>query len=120
MEFLHTVENTLTVGIPTSGCSLGANHIDFYLPNTGLRLYFGTGLSFNETMENRDGVGYLPDLWVNPVEAPVAVARLCGYYGLKEPVSSWNITKLVRNHAEKSFLKCFSLLFMLADCGLSM
>jgi len=38
-------------------------------------------------MENRDGVGYLPDLWVNPVEAPVAVARLCGYYGLKEPVS---------------------------------
>ena len=60
MEFLHTVENTLTVGIPTSGCSLGANHIDFYLPNTGLRLYFGTGLSFNETMENRDGVGYLP------------------------------------------------------------
>ena len=87
VEFLHTVENTLTVGIPTSGCSLGANHIDFYLPNTGLRLYFGTGLSFNETMENRDGVGYLPDLWVNPVEAPVAVARLCGYYGLKEPVS---------------------------------
>ena len=57
VEFLHTVENTLTVGIPTSGCSLGANHIDFYLPNTGLRLYFGTGLSFNETMENRDGVG---------------------------------------------------------------
>lgn len=28
--------------------------------------------------------------------------------------------KPVRNHAEKSFLKCFSLLFMLADCGLSM
>ncbi len=28
--------------------------------------------------------------------------------------------KTCRNHAEKSFLKCFSLLFMLADCGLSM
>ena len=42
---------------------------------------------YKRQMENRDGVGYLPDLWVNPVEAPVAVARLCGYYGLKEPVS---------------------------------
>lgn len=29
-------------------------------------------------MENRDGVGYLPDLWVNPVEAPVAVAGCAG------------------------------------------
>ena len=82
VEFLHTVENTLAVGIPTSGCSLVSNNMDIFLPNTGVRLYFGTGLSFNETMENRDGVGYLPDLWVNPIEAPVAVARMCGYYGL--------------------------------------
>ena len=87
VEFLHTVENTLTVGIPTSGCSLGANHIDFYLPNTGLRLYFGTGLSFNETMENRTGWAISPTCGSTPSRPPVAVARLCGYYGLKEPVS---------------------------------
>ena len=33
-------------------------------------------------MENRDGVGFLPDLWENPTEDPAAVARLCAYYGL--------------------------------------
>ena len=43
---------------------------------------FGTGLGFHETMENRDGVGYAPDLWVNPPDAMEAVARLCRYYGL--------------------------------------
>ena len=34
-------------------------------------------------MENRDGVGYLPDLWVNPPDALDAVARMCEYYGLR-------------------------------------
>lgn len=87
VEHLHSVENTLVVGIPSGGCALVPNNMHFYLPNTGVELYFGTGLCLIETDENRDGVGYLPDLWVNPVEAPVAVARLCGYYGLKEPVS---------------------------------
>ena len=87
VEHLHSVENTLVVGIPSGGCALVPNNMHFYLPNTGVELYFGTGLCLIETDENRDGVGYLPDLWVNPVEAPVAVAWLCGYYGLKEPVS---------------------------------
>ncbi|OUQ79588.1 S41 family peptidase [Flavonifractor sp. An10] len=83
VEFLRTVENTLAVGLPTGGCALVSNNMDIYLPRTGVWLFFGTGLSFHETMENRDGVGYLPDLWVNPAEAPVAVARMCEYYGLR-------------------------------------
>lgn len=82
VEFLHSVENVLVVGAPSSGCSLVSSNWHFYLPNTGIEVYFGTGLSFCEAMENRDGVGFLPDLWVNPTEAPAAVARLCAYYGL--------------------------------------
>ena len=34
-------------------------------------------------MENRDTVGYAPDLWVNPPDAMDAVARMCEYYGLR-------------------------------------
>ena len=34
-------------------------------------------------MENRDVVGYAPDLWVNPPDALDAVARMCEYYGLR-------------------------------------
>lgn len=82
VEFLHSVENVLVVGAPSSGCALVPNNWNFYLPNTGIEVYFGTGLGFCEAMENRDGVGFLPDLWVNPTEAPAAVARLCAYYGL--------------------------------------
>ena len=40
VEFLHTVENTLTVGIPTSGCSLGVQSHRFYLPNTAEALFW--------------------------------------------------------------------------------
>ena len=60
---LHTVENTLVVGINTGGCSLVPDNFTCYLPNTGLPIFFGTGLGFYETMENRDTVGYAPDLW---------------------------------------------------------
>ena len=66
---LHTVENTLVVGVNTGGCSLVPDNFTCYLPNTGLPIFFGTGLGFYETMENRDTVGYAPDLWVNPPDA---------------------------------------------------
>ena len=79
---LHTVENTLAVGVNTGGCSLVSDNFTCCLPNSGLPVFFGTGLGFHETMENRDGVGYAPDLWVNPPDAMEAVARLCRYYGL--------------------------------------
>jgi len=84
VRFLRTAENTLFVGGPTMGCDLVGNNLWFYLPNSGLRLFFGTGVSFCETGENRDGVGWLPDLWVDPEDAPQAVERLIQYYGLKD------------------------------------
>lgn len=84
VEFFRTVENTLFVGGPTTGCALVPNNVAFYLPNSSLGLYFGTGLSMTEDVENRDGVGYLPDLWVEPLDARKAVFRLMEYYGLTQ------------------------------------
>ena len=80
---LHTAENTLVVGVNTGGCFLVPGNFTYYLPNSGLPVFFGTGLGFYETMENRDTVGYAPDLWVNPPDAMDAVARMCEYYGLR-------------------------------------
>lgn len=80
VELFRTVENTLFIGGPTTGCALVPNNLAFYLPNSGLGLYFGTGLSAAEDVENRDGVGYLPDLWVEPLDARKAVFRLMEYY----------------------------------------
>lgn len=84
VEFFRTVENTLFVGGPTTGCALVPNNVAFYLPNSSLGLYFGTGLSMTEDAENRDGVGFLPDLWVEPLDARKAVFRLMEYYGLTQ------------------------------------
>ena len=78
----HTAADVLFVGGPTLGCSLTPNNFSFYLPHSGLSCYFGTGLSFDETAENRDGMGFLPDLWVEPSMSMVLVKRLIAYYGL--------------------------------------
>lgn len=82
VEFLRSTDNVLILGSPTRGCALVPNNLTVYLPNSALPLYFGTGLHFTETMENRDGTGFLPDLWVDPAEAESAVLRLFAYYHL--------------------------------------
>lgn len=81
---LGTVENVVFVGGPTKGCDLTPNNYKFFLPITGIQVYFGMGLSFTNSMENFDGVGNLPDLWVNPPDAMDAVLRMIDYYGLKQ------------------------------------
>ena len=86
VEFFHSMENVLAIGGPTSGCALVPNNCTFYLPHTGLQVYFGTGLTICETPELVDGRGYLPDLWVNPWGALDAAARLCNYYSLTEDI----------------------------------
>ena len=48
-----------------------------------IRDRLGTQFILHERAENLDGVGWPPDLWVNPPDALDAVVRLCGYYGLK-------------------------------------
>ena len=78
----RTAADTLFVGGPTAGMALVPNNCRFYLPHSGLFCYFGTGLGLYGAGENRDGVGYLPDLWVEPSKALDAVKRLIEYYGL--------------------------------------
>ncbi|MBQ8798989.1 MAG: hypothetical protein IJZ55_05430 [Lachnospiraceae bacterium] len=86
LSFGHRV---ILVGCNTMGCSTFANNIDYYLPNSGINLYFGHSLCFFDCIENREGVGLFPDLWVNPADSLDAVVRLCKYYGLIENKSNF-------------------------------
>lgn len=81
-KFFRTAADTLMVGGPTLGCALVPNNLTVYLPHSGLSCFFGTGLSFCETDENRDGVGFLPDLWVEPTQAMELTQKLIEFYGL--------------------------------------
>lgn len=85
VEFFRMAADTLFVGGPTSGMALVPNNLRFYLPHSGLQCYFGTGLIFCETDKNRDGVGYLPDLWVEPTRAMELTQKLIEFYGLNQP-----------------------------------
>lgn len=78
----RTAADVLFVGGPTAGMTLVPNNWKFYLPHSGLLCYFGTGLGFFETNENRDGVGFLPDLWVDPTQAMELTQKLIEFYGL--------------------------------------
>ena len=81
----HVAADALTVGGPTCGCYLTANNIDLYLPHSGLHCRVGTGLIFNETGANQDGIGLLPDLWVEPTRAMELTQKLIEFYGLNQP-----------------------------------
>ncbi len=81
----RTAADTLFVGGPTAGMALVPNNCRFYLPHSGLFCYFGTGLNFWETDENQDGIGFLPDLWVEPTRAMELTQKLIEFYGLNQP-----------------------------------
>lgn len=80
---LRSMDNVVFVGSNTAGAFLAGGIRSFRLPNSGMWLTFGTMLSPAEDGSNIDGVGYLPDLWVNPPDAQDAVLRLIEHYGLK-------------------------------------
>lgn len=78
---LSSMEHVVFVGSNTGGASLMSNNQTYYLPNSGLAVQFGTGLTlFSE--ENTDGYGFIPDLWVPSEDALDVVVRLCEHYGL--------------------------------------
>ncbi len=79
---LRGMDNTLFIGSNTGGCNFLGNTCDFHLPNSGLSITFGFTITFWETMQNREGIWILPDLWVNPADAMDAVLRMVEYYDL--------------------------------------
>jgi len=82
IAWLRTVENVVIVGTNTSGTSVCGNICCFCLPNSKLMVSFGTSLTFYEGLENRDGIGFYPDLWVSPSVSLDYVLGLCKQNGL--------------------------------------
>lgn len=79
---LRAVENVIFVGSNTHGNIMFGNAMQLWLPHSGLHIQMGGKLSFLDGLENTEGVGIPPDLWVDPPDAMDAVLRLIRYYGL--------------------------------------
>lgn len=82
--YILTLENAVIVGGNSAGCSLTSNPFTYYLPHSGLPLYFGTALSLVGDLGNFDGIGIEPDIWTPSRDAAAAVLRMVEYYGLDE------------------------------------
>ena len=80
----RTVKNVLVVGTNTTGCMLGSNELQIWLPNSGWYLGFGQHAAL-EDFVNREGYGYDPDIWTPSEYALELVLKLCDYYGLEDP-----------------------------------
>lgn len=85
VRYLSTADHVIRVGTNTAGVLQFGNVCEFYLPNSGLFLRMGSKLAFYDSTQLSEGIGVLPDLWVNPPDALDAVVRMCGFYGLKQP-----------------------------------
>ncbi|MBQ9767493.1 MAG: hypothetical protein IJW37_05285 [Lachnospiraceae bacterium] len=91
-HMLSLGKRVILVGSNTMGCLTFGNVPTLYLPNSGIAIRLGTSIAFYDAIENRDGVGYSPDLWVEPKDSLNAVVRLCKYYELIESkVSIWDL-----------------------------
>lgn len=57
IAFLKNIENATIVGNKTAGCYSCGNCIDFYLPNSHLKVFFGTGMLLYNGITNVDAEG---------------------------------------------------------------
>jgi len=83
IRLLRSMENVIFVGVNTGGVSLIGDNLLYILPHSKIPMFFGKKLSFNETLENIDGIGFQPDLWVGSSDIMDRVIKFIERYDLE-------------------------------------
>ncbi|MBU5677806.1 S41 family peptidase [Alkaliphilus sp. MSJ-5] len=83
IEILRSMENVIFVGVNTSGMSLVGDNILYILPNSNMPVYFGKNLDLNIDLENVDGKGFFPDLWINSNDSIDRVFKFIERYDME-------------------------------------
>ena len=87
-NYLSAFTNTLMVGTNTSGCVLAGNYIYAKLPKSGIILGLGTFCwdypnDYYKGM-NPEGIGFMPDVFVDGKDALDLSMKMIEYYGIKK------------------------------------
>ena len=87
-NYLSAFTNTLMVGTNTSGCVLAGNYIYAKLPKSGIILGLGTFCwdypnDYYKGM-SPEGIGFMPDVFVNSTEALDLSMKMIEYYGIEK------------------------------------
>ena len=80
--YLRQLENALFVGTNTHGNYRSGGISRMVLPHSGLDIIFSTYMNLRPDLSLFEGVGFLPDLWVPPVESLDRVLAFVERYGL--------------------------------------
>lgn len=83
IEILRSMENVIFVGVNTRGAALVGENILYVLPNSNMPVYFGKNLNLSIDLENLDGKGFYPDLWINPDESLDRVLKFIERYDIE-------------------------------------
>lgn len=95
MDF-QSIRNTLIVGTNTSGCVLSGDWVYVQLPNSTIVLKLGTNYFdfFNYYYKgmNPEGIGLMPDIFVNSTEALDLSMKMIEYYSIEKSKDTSGIT----------------------------
>ena len=80
---LRTMENVIFIGSNSAGLYLSAANSGKYLPLSGMYICYGYGIILNNDGRNIDGIGFLPDIWVEPSQSLDLVLKMIKIYNLK-------------------------------------
>ncbi|MBW9146468.1 hypothetical protein KTC92_05805 [Clostridium sp. CM027] len=87
VKALKSCSNTFFIGTNTSGMS-NIGDVGYYvLPNSKIDIFFGNTLFVDNDLEWRDGLGVLPDFWVNSKD------------------EEYRLLKFIKNYSEGSIKK---------------
>lgn len=83
VSYLKSLNNVIFIGTNTGGAMLISDNATWFLPNSKLRINSGTGIILNPNLENIDGRGYYPDLWVNSHDIVNRVIKFINKYDMR-------------------------------------
>ncbi len=69
INYLKQMKQVVFIGTNTAGALIAGDVGSCQLPYSKLPIYFGRSFSLGTDLQNRDGIGYFPDIWVNPNQA---------------------------------------------------
>lgn len=84
VSYLRTLNNVLFIGTNSSGTVLIGSNTSWFLPNSNIAINSGTNINLPPTMENIDGKGFYPDLWVNSEDIVNRVINFINKYDLSD------------------------------------
>jgi len=82
--YMRQMENVLIVGVNTRGVLVTGNVAEVVLPYSRFSVHFGVSLNIRPDLSQFEGVGFAPDLWVDPAESLDRVFRFIERYGLAD------------------------------------